>query len=130
MGTILIQIVFYQILFFALYEVLLKRDTHYNLQRLYLLLLPLVALVLPFVVLPSLSETVMESSSINIPAIILGESGATNEMVTKGTEAVPSSNYSVLLIFWITGSFLTGIWFLWKYRKLQQLRASATIIDK
>src|SRR5699024_1253619 len=128
MGTILIQIVFYQILFLALYEVLLKRDTHYTLQRFYLLLLPFVALVLPYVVLPSLSETVLEAYPINIPAIILAESGTTNEMVITGTEPIPSTSYSVLFILWVIGSFLSGIWSFWKYRQLKQLRTSARIL--
>ncbi|HLS12350.1 MAG TPA: M56 family metallopeptidase [Flavobacteriaceae bacterium] len=130
MGTILIQIVFYQMLFLALYEVLLKRDTHYNLQRFYLLLLPVVALFLPFIVVPSLSETVLESSGISLPAVILGESGITSETVTTTTEAISSTSYSVLLILWVVGSFISGIWSIWKYRKLHNLRASASIIKK
>src|SRR5699024_556416 len=128
MSTILIQIVFYQMLFLALYEVLLKRDTHYNLQRFYLLLLPMVALFLPFIVVPSLSETVLESSGISLPAVILGESGITSESVTTTTEAISSTSYSVLLILWVVGSFISAIWSLWKYRKLQNLRASASIV--
>src|SRR5699024_526539 len=111
-----------------LYEVLLKRDTHYNLQRFYLLLLPMVALFLPFIVVPSLSETVLESSGISLPAVILGESGITSESVTTTTEAISSTSYSVLLILWVVGSFISAIWSLWKYRKLQNLRASASIV--
>jgi len=130
MGTILIQIVFYQMLFLALYEVLLKRDTHYNLQRFYLLLLPMVALFLPFIVVPSLSETVLETSGISLPAVILGEAITTSETVTTTTEAISSTSYSVLLILWVVGSFISGIWSIWKYRKLHNLRASASIIKK
>jgi len=130
MGTILIQIVFYQILFLALYEVLLKRDTHYNLQRLYLLLSPIIAMVLPFAVVPSLSETLMDTYAISIPTVTLKEAGKTSETSTTGAETISSTSYSVLFILWIVGSFLSGIWFLWKYRKLQQLRTSVPIVDK
>src|SRR5690625_7372939 len=95
MGTILIQIVFYQMLFLALYEVLLKRDTHYNLQRFYLLLLPVVALFLPFIVVPSLSETVLESSGISLPSFILGASAITSNNLTTNTEATAMTHYCV-----------------------------------
>src|SRR5699024_7486706 len=67
---------------------------------------------------------------INIPAIILAESGTTNEMVITGTEPIPSTSYSVLFILWVIGSFLSGIWSFWKYRQLKQLRTSARILKK
>src|SRR5690625_1237730 len=130
MGTIFIQIVFYQILFLAFYEVLLKRDTHYNLQRFYLLLLPMIAMVLPFAVVPSLSETVLEIAPISLPAVMLGETVTAGETVTTEAETISSTSYSVLLILWCLGSFLSGMWFLWKYSKLEQLRTSIPIVDK
>lgn len=130
MNSILIQIVFYQMLFLALYEVLLKRDTNYNLQRFYLLLLPIVALFLPFVVVPSLSEILMESYAISLPTVILGESGTASESVTTAKDSISSTSYAVMLILWFVGTILSGIWFLWKYRKLQKIRASASIVKK
>lgn len=130
MGTILILIVFYQILFLALYEVLLKRDTHYNLQRFYLLLLPVLALFLPYVVVPVLSEGLSEAYQVSMPIIFLSEAGANSELMSANANVSVGSDYSILLTVWIIGALLSSILFLWKYRSLRQLRANASIVDK
>src|SRR5690554_2930789 len=101
METILIQIVFYQMLFLALYEVLLKRDTHYKLQRFYLLLLPILALFLPFMVVPVLSEGISETYQVSMPVLFLGEAGTNNELVSTSTNPSVGSGYSILFIIWI-----------------------------
>lgn len=124
MGTILIQIVFYQILFLALYEVLLKRDTHYTLQRFYLLLFPVLAIFLPYAIVPSLSDGISETYQLSLSTVLLNESITKSETVTKGSE------YSILLIIWGIGAILSSIGFLWKLRNLRQLRLTAHMAYK
>ena len=129
MGTILIQIVFYQLLFLVLYEVLLKRDTHYNLQRFYLLLLPVLALILPFIVVPVLSEGISETYQVSMPGIFLSEAGGNSELVSTSTNPSVGSSHSIFLKIWIVGALLSSIWFLWKYRSLLKLRKNASIVN-
>lgn len=61
MTFIIIQIFLYQALFLGFYEFFLKQDTHYNWQRFYLLFTLVITFILPFVVLPSLSEGIMKT---------------------------------------------------------------------
>lgn len=129
MGTILIQIVFYQILFLALYEVLLKRDTHYNLQRFYLLFLPVLALFLPYLVIPALSKGIVETYQLSMPAILLGDV-SNGELVNTSTTRTVGNSYSVLFIIWAVGAGVSSLWFLWKYLSLLKLRATASLVDK
>ena len=129
MGAILIQIVFYQLLFLVLYEVLLKRDTHYNLQRFYLLLLPVLALILPFIVVPVLSESISETYQVSMPGIFLSEAGGNSELVSTSTNPSVGSSHSIFLKIWIVGALLSSIWFLWKYRSLLKLRKNASIVN-
>lgn len=128
MGTILIQIVFYQILFLALYEVLLKRDTHYNLQRFYLLFLPVLALFLPYLVIPALSKGIVETYQLSMPAILLGDV-SNGELVNTSTTRTVGNSYSVLFIIWAVGAGVSSLWFLWKYLSLLKLRATASLVD-
>lgn len=123
MYTILIQIVFYQLLFLVLYEVLLKRDTHYNLQRAYLLFTPIVALLLPYMVLPSLSQGMSETYQVSLPTIFLD--GTTTEEAS-----LVVTTKSTLFTLWLLGVGISSLWFLWKFRSLYRLRRTAKIIDK
>lgn len=130
MGMILIQIVFYQTLFLALYEVFLKQDTHYNLQRFYLLLLPIFALFLPFIVVPVLSEGISETYQVSMPVIFLSEVGGNSELMNADANVSVGNEYSTLLSIWVVGVVFSSIWFLWKYLSLLKLRANASIVDK
>ena len=66
MERYIIEVVVFQLLFLALYHFVFKKETFFVHNRWYLLLTPLVALVLPFIQIPILQNTIDSLSLIHI----------------------------------------------------------------
>ncbi len=126
MTFIIIQIFLYQALFLGFYEFFLKQDTHYNWQRFYLLFTLVITFILPFVVLPSLSEGIMKTYNVELPTILL----QTTEVENQSISEVYSPSNSFLSSIWILGGIVSFIWFVWRYRKLKIMLDSSQILKK
>lgn len=77
MAATILQIIFFQLLFLLVYELLLKKETFFNYNRWYLLITPVVALILPFLNIAALTEFVPQESvtainSIWLPEVFIG----------------------------------------------------------
>lgn len=73
----ILQVILFQLAFLLVYEFLLKKETFFNANRIYLLLTPVLALLLPFLkitILGSLitTETVESFTSVWLPEVFIG----------------------------------------------------------
>ena len=73
----IIQVVLFQLGFLLMYELLLKKETFFNINRLYLLVTPLVSLLLPLLKIESLStlvpaDSISEISQVLLPEVYIG----------------------------------------------------------
>lgn len=85
MGSYIIQVICFQALFLAVYYLLLRKETFFSYNRIYLLLTPVIALALPFIKITMLQTVVpVETFASVLPEVVIGDAA-----VTTTTDAAP-----------------------------------------
>ena len=69
----IIQVLAFQALFLLVYDLFLKRETFFNYNRIYLLLTPIVAIVLPFIKINAITKMVSNGYTIRLPEVLIGQ---------------------------------------------------------
>ena len=77
----ILQILVFQVLFLAVYDLFLKKETFFNLNRIYLLLTPIFGFALPFISFGFIQQYIPQEYIIQLPAIIIG--GKVSETVSS-----------------------------------------------
>ncbi len=115
----IIQIFVFQVLFLAVYDLFLKKETFFNLNRLYLLIAPILGFILPFVSLGFIQQSIPQEYIIQLPAVVIG--GGVSEMVSSGNNWwIP--NFTAL---WIFGMVLSALLLCVKFYKIIKLKFTA-----
>lgn len=114
-----LQILVFQLLFLIVYDLFLKKETFFNLNRAYLLLTPILSVVLPFVSFDFLQQNIPQEYVIQLPAVILGST-----TLEAGSKA--ANWLSTLYSLWVIGILATSIIFGLKLLKIIKLRISGT----
>lgn len=113
----LIQILAFQLLFLALYDLFLRKETFFNTNRAYLLITSLLSLLLPLVDIPWIRETVPSTYLIELPAVIVGST----DLAEAGAM---SSGFSWWNWIWIAGAVGAFVILVYKYAKIWRYRHS------
>ncbi|PHS10803.1 MAG: blaR1 peptidase M56 family protein [Kordia sp.] len=124
METIIVQVVVFQLCFLVVYELLLRKETFFNWNRAYLLIMSIVSLIIPFIKLKSFSKVIPSEFIISLPAIILGETKRVDSIGGTDLEIVVMNTQSVFSIVWIwyagivvfTGVLLFKLFKIWKFK--------------
>ena len=114
----LIQILVFQVLFLVVYETFLKKETFFNLNRIYLLLTPILGTALPFISIDFIQKSIPQEYMVQLPAVVVGDtiSGA----IPNATSFwLPS-----LLDFWLLGIGFSSVIFFWKIFRIAKLYLS------
>lgn len=115
----LFQIFVFQVLFLTVYDLFLKKETFFNLNRLYLLIAPILGFILPFVSLGFIQQRIPQEYIIQLPAVVIG--GGVSEMVSSGNNWwIP--NFTAL---WIFGMVLSALLLCVKFYKIIKLKFTA-----
>ena len=125
MITYIIQVVLFQILFLAVYDFFLSKETFYKYNRWYLLGTPIVSFVLPLIKIPTFQKAVPQEIMILLPEVMLSPQKIL-EQTTFYTDG--SINY-ISILFWIGVALFTTL-FLFKLFKIIQLIVKNEIIQK
>lgn len=128
----ILQIIGFQLVFLLVYEVFLKKETFFTWNRVYLLLTPLVSLVLPFLKIPALQQSIPESYKIALPEVLTGvplqervlNGGQLAEVTITGTGSV--NLYTILTNIWYVGVLMGVLFFAYKLYKIWNLSSSGT----
>ena len=123
MINYIIQVILFQVLFVAVYDFFLSRETFFTKNRWYLLSTALLSFVLPFIKIPTIQKAVPLEYTILLPEIVLSP-----QTVIEQTNLYQSINY-VQLIFWCGFVFFLSF-FLLKLTKLIRLIISNEIQKK
>lgn len=116
MITYVIQVLLFQVLFLAVYDFFLSKETFHKYNRWYLLGTPIISFVLPLIKISSLQKAVPEELMIYLPEVVLSP-----QKVLEQTVYYTESSISyVSLVFW-TGVALFSLIFLVKLFKIAQL---------
>ena len=115
----LLQIVAFQLLFLMAYDFLLKKETFFGWNRIYLLLTPMISLLLPFIQIEGIRQAIPEPYLIELPAVIVGS--ATEATTTASTALFRFS----WMYVWYAGMTLSALFFVIKLIKLQKFTQTA-----
>lgn len=117
----ILQILVFQVLFLAVYDLFLKKETFFNLNRIYLLLTPIFGFALPFISFGFIQQYIPQEYIIQLPAIIIGGK------VSGTVSSSPSLWMSGLVLIWIFGMLLSALLFIHKLYKIYKLNAAGTL---
>ena len=95
MGHYILQIVIFQLSFLLIYDLLLSKETFFNYNRAYLLISPILAIFLPFLIIEPLAEVVVPQASILLPEVNL--SNPTN--ASQGTLSAIKGISPIVLLY-------------------------------
>ena len=123
----IIQVVLFQLGFLLMYELLLKKETFFNINRLYLLVTPLVSLLLPLLKIQSLSTLVPADSISVISQVLLPEVyiGGQPENIQQLPAVNVAQGQGLQINWWlvtyVAGVVLSLVLLLKKYQNLNHL---------
>ena len=113
-----IEVVAFQLLFLLSYDLLLKKETFFNWNRVYLIFSSLISFVLPFIKIESFQNAVPQEYIILLPEIML-----TPQKAVAGIE--PTWNW-----FLIIGISISSILFIYKITQLVKLRFKGRFVKR
>src|SRR5690554_3305379 len=113
----ILQILAFQLLFLAVYDFFLKKETFFTWNRVYLLLTPILSVVLPFVSIGLIQENMPQEFFVQMPAVVLG--GTASE--TGGTSLFWLLSLKNL---WIVGMIVCSLIFSYKMLRIIKLNRS------
>ena len=118
MINYILQVVLFQVLFLAIYDFFLSKETFFTKNRWYLLSTPILSFLIPIIKIPTLQKAVPQEFIVNLPEIFLSPEKAIQKTVQE-TVFYDSVNY-VSILFWIGVAFFS-ILFLIKLVKIINL---------
>ncbi|MGB7843382.1 MAG: blaR1 peptidase M56, partial [Salinimicrobium sp.] len=129
MGNYILQTIVFQLAFLLVYEFLLKKETFFTYNRVYLLLTPVLGLLLPFLNFPELQSAIPAETFAMLPEVFIGSASAsvnTPPVIGAASEA-HTMNYWLLL--YGTGVFISFLYFLKKYSLLKSLFRNPVVTE-
>ncbi len=112
---------FYQLLFLGVYDLFLKKETFFSLNRIYLLITPILGFILPLVSIGFIQQNIPQEYIFELPAVIIG--GNTSETIASETGLwLPN-----LVNIWMVGMVVSALFFLFKIYKITKLKFSGTV---
>jgi hypothetical protein len=115
----IIQVAAFQLVFLLIYDVLLKRETFFNWNRVYLIGSALISVIIPFIKIDGFKEVVPQKFIINLPEVLIGnvtQSNQTNlQLEALIIESKPLFEWETLLYL---GMLLAILGFAFKISKM------------
>ncbi|WP_299184305.1 M56 family metallopeptidase [uncultured Aquimarina sp.] len=125
----LLQILIFQLVFLLIYDILHKKDTFFNWNRLYLLIVPFLSLILPFIEIDFLNSSTTEAYVSTIERTIKATTTRTilNTTTTKDNTDTFSDSTNWWLIIYVIGIAINVVLLILKFHKLHILRNVSNI---
>ena len=123
MINYIIQVILFQVLFLAIYDFFLSKETFFTKNRWYLLSTSILSFLLPLIKIPTLQKAVPVEYTILLPEIVLSP-----QKVIEQASWYQSINY-VDVLFWL-GSAVFTVFFLIKLEKIIRLILKNRLIKK
>ncbi|MCH4822051.1 M56 family metallopeptidase [Gramella lutea] len=123
----ILQVLFFQLLFLMIYDLFLKKETFFNYNRLYLLITPVLAFIIPYLKLQFIVNSVPENARLIIPPSLTTQPELYVQnlpLVIINTEGAWEPNWWVLS--YLTGFIISLGFFGCKYFHLKKLKNSGS----
>ncbi len=134
MTHYILQVFVFQLLFFTVYHLLLKRETFFNYNRLYLLGTALLSFVLPFMQFDVINQQIPTLFRVELPAVFIGDTSAEVSSLSQSLDPIFIAQStiawsSVFLAVYILGVLFSALIFVLKLRKLARIRKTGNFIN-
>ncbi len=123
----ILQILAIQLLFLAVYDLLLKKETFFNGNRLYLIIAPILSFILPLIKVKSIRQNIPQEYTIQLPTILID--GTMQEITLPEIILGSSESFfqfitisKLLQAIWVLGIFLSTTLFFYKIYKIISLK--------
>ncbi|AXT52409.1 hypothetical protein D1818_16760 [Aquimarina sp. BL5] len=125
----LLQVLIFQLLFLVIYDVLHKKDTFFNWNRLYLLAVPFLSLILPFIEIDFLNSSSAETYVLNIERTIIASTKTIipNINQTEAISKMSTQSVNWWIVIYFIGIIVSFILLILKFHKLHILRNVSNI---
>ncbi|MFT5761812.1 MAG: bla regulator protein BlaR1, partial [Polaribacter sp.] len=123
MINYILQIIIFQVLFLAVYDFFLSKETFHTHNRWYLLGTPILSFVLPLIKIPTFQKAMPQEIMILLPEVMLSPQKVI-EQTTFYTDG--SINY-LNLLFWVGVALFTGVFMVKLFRIIQLITKNETI---
>lgn len=125
----LLQVLIFQLLFLVIYDVLHKKDTFFNWNRLYLLAVPFLSLILPFIEIDFLNSSSAETYVLNIERTIIASTKTIipNINQTEAISKISTQSVNWWIVIYFIGIIVSFILLILKFHKLHILRNVSNI---
>ena len=115
MINYILQVILFQVLFLAIYDFFLSKETFFTKNRWYLLSTPMLSFLIPFIKIPSFQRAVPQELVILLPEIVLNPDMVIQQTIQQNNFK-ESINY-INILFWV-GVVLFSVLFLIKLVKV------------
>jgi len=122
----ILQTLVFQLLFLVIYDLFLKKETFFNLNRLYLLVTPVLSFILPLIKIEAIQQNIPQQYMLQLPTVLIG--GTSEKNISSGTLdqiSIQTGNLisveSILQSIWIIGMLLSLLYFCFKLYKIFKL---------
>ena len=129
MENYILQTIAFQLAFLLVYELLLKKETFFTYNRIYLLVTPILALLLPLLHFQVLQNAVPAETFIMLPEVLLGTQVDPQGAAKTVTATAEGNKLEWLWIFYGIGAFISFLLFLKKYNVLKSLFRNPVISE-
>jgi len=119
-----VQVVLFQVLFLAVYDFFLQKETFFKWNWVYLLVMPFLAFIIPWLKMDSIQKTIPQEYMVYLPEVIINPKEVLVQTANSGNEV----NY-ILIVFWIGVAVFTSL-FLFKLIKIIGLIITHKVIKK
>jgi beta-lactamase regulating signal transducer with metallopeptidase domain len=123
----IIQIVAFQALFLLVYDLFLRKETFFNINRAYLLITSLLSLVLPFIQLPELQKVTTKDVIIQLPEVFIGQQSPTDYEVFVAEKVgivLEQPSMPIWQIILLLGIAMATLIFIVKLLKINKLKSN------
>ncbi|APG65145.1 hypothetical protein LPB136_07190 [Tenacibaculum todarodis] len=125
MINYIIQVILFQVLFLAVYDLFLSKETFFNKNRWYLLGTAIGSFLIPFIKIPSFQKAVPLEYSVLLPEVVLSP-----QKVIESTTMYQSASINYIqILFWL-GCAIFFVLFLYKLEKIIRLILKNEIVKK
>ncbi|MBU3010399.1 M56 family metallopeptidase [Polaribacter vadi] len=105
MINYILQVILFQVLFLAIYDFFLSKETFFTKNRWYLLSTPVLSFLIPLIKIPTFKKAVPQEFFIQLPEIVLNPDKIIKESITT-ISFTDSINY-INILFWIGAAFFS-----------------------
>ncbi|PKQ43757.1 M56 family metallopeptidase [Confluentibacter flavum] len=113
-----IQVAAFQLVFLMIYDAFLKKETFFNWNRIYLLATALLSVVIPFIRLEVLKNTLPQQYIINLPEVIIGNAPTNQNAIQLETVVIESRPFWTWENILYVGIIIATLLFVFKIVKV------------